>query len=130
MQLLINSLKGARLVETEDIIYCEADEKYTNIYLKSLINIDKEYFVATKLLKEIELLLPEICFFRCHKNCLINFKYFLEFDVSLNSIILTNEKKIQISRRKKAVSKENLLKYIENYNSKKANLPFIPKNDR
>ena len=114
MKLLIHSLKGVRAVESENIIYCEADGNHSKIYLNQLAEIDKkDHFVATKNLIQLTDLLPEIAFYRCYKKYLINFKYFLEFDVSINSIIMTNGKQIKITKGKKKESKKKLLKYFE-----------------
>ena len=116
MKLLIHSLKGVRAVESENIIYCEADGNHSKIYLNQLAEIDKkDHFVATKNLTQLTDLLPEIAFYRCYKKYLINFKYFLEFEVSTCSIIMANGEKIKIAREKKAESKEKLLKYFEKY---------------
>ena len=118
MKILIPSIKGARMVDTEDIIYCEANEQHTRIYLDSLIHKPNKYFSSTNSLKNIEDISSKICFFRCHKSYLINFAHFFEFDVKTHSIIMTNAHSIQISRRKKSEAKKNLLKYIKYYNSK------------
>ena len=114
MKLLIHSMKGVRAVEPENIIYCEADGNHSKIYLNQLAEIDKkDHFVATKNLTQLTDLLPEIAFYRCYKKYLINFKYFLEFDVSINSIIMTNGKQIKITKGKKKESKKQLLNYFE-----------------
>ena len=116
MKLLIHSLKGARAVDSEDIIYCKADGNNSNIYLYSLItNEQRKYFVSTKNLKELDNLLPTIDFYRCHKSFLINFKYFQEFEVSTNSIIMANETKIKIAIGKKNESKKHLLEYFKKF---------------
>ena len=120
MQLLIHIPKGARSLDTEDIIYCKAKNKNTEIYLNSLSkNIkDKKYFVATKLLKDIEEDFPKPEFYRCHKSYFINFKYFFEFEVCTNSIIMTDGTKINISKTKRIESKKQLFEYYEKWNSK------------
>ncbi len=116
MKLLIHSLKGARAVDSEDIIYCEADGNNSNIYLYSLItNEQRKYFVSTKNLKELDNLLPPIDFYRCHKCYLINFKYFQEFEVSTSSIIMSNETKIKIAKGKKIESKKHILEYFNKF---------------
>ena len=114
MNLLIHIMKGARSVEPENIIYCESDANYTKIYFNILTINDKEcFFVSTKSLKQLTELLTGVAFYRCHKSYLINFKYFHEFDVSTNSIIMTNGKIIKIAKAKKNESKKQLLKYFE-----------------
>ena len=118
MKTLIKTLKGARIVETQNIIFCEASGKNTKIFLNENIVSDTDaFFIATKILKEIEELLPKSDFYRCHKSYLINFHYFHEFDVEKNCILLSNGTEIKISRTNKPKAKERLLAYIEKYNS-------------
>lgn len=118
MKILIHTIKGARVVETVDIIYCKADGHYTKIYLSQKKETENtESFTSTKMISEVEKLLPKKSFYRCHKSYLINFGYFLEFDVAKNNIILENGTEIKISREKKAELKKRLLDYFEYYNS-------------
>ena len=114
MNLLIHIIKGARAVEPENIIFCESDGNHTKIYLNTLtVNDNEKYFESTKSLKQLTKLLTGLSFYRCHKSYLINFKYFHEFEVSTNSIIMTNGKIIKIAKGKKNESKKQLLKYFE-----------------
>ncbi len=125
MKIIINTQKGVRIIESENILYCQAYGNNTKVFLfNKNINDAKDYFVSVKSLKEFESILPTIEFYRCHKSYIINLKYFYEFELSTNKIILENGVGINISRTKKADAKEKLLKYIENYN-----LPFIKKMD-
>ncbi len=118
MKTLIHTIKGARVIETENVIYCKANGHYTEIHLfEKSQNDKKDYFVSTKMISEIEKLLPKTGFYRCHKSFLINFKYFLEFDVAKSCIVLETGKEIKISREKKIESKKRLLEYFEYYNS-------------
>jgi two-component system, LytTR family, response regulator len=127
MKTLIHTIKGARVIETENIIYCQADGHHTEIYLfKKSQNDKKDYFISTKMISEIEKLLPKTGFYRCHKSFLINFKSFLEFDVAKSCIIMETGKEIKISREKKIESKKRLLAYFEYYNSF-SKVPFYSK---
>lgn len=57
--------------------------------------------MVTKVLKEIEQLLPDEDFFRCHKSYLINLKYITNFERSEERfIILDHDIKISLSKRK------------------------------
>jgi two-component system, LytTR family, response regulator len=124
MKILLHTLKGARIVETENIIYCEANGNFTKIYLsKNEKNSTNDSFISTKLLKDLEEILSKGDFYRCHRSFLINLKYFIEFDTSKNSIILENGIEIKIAKNKKTESKKRLLSYIEKYNSFKKQYP-------
>ena len=116
MKYLIHIPSGAKLIESEDIIYCKANNNYSKIYLNTLIRCKKKFFIATKSLKELEDILLKTAFYRCHNQFLINFKYFDEFNVSTNSIIMTNKVAIKISRTKRIESKIELLKYLKTVN--------------
>jgi len=119
MKVLIHTQKGARIEKTANIMYCEADKEGTKIHLIKKSSTDTEaYFISTKQLKDMADLLPEISFYRCQKSYIVNFLHFHEFDVATNSIVMKNGVKIPISRRKKAVTKQKLMAYIEKYNEK------------
>ncbi len=118
MKVIIHTLDGVRIEETNNIICCKADGNLTKIFIFHKNKGDnKKYFVSKKLLKEIELELPKPDFYRCHKSSLINLKYFFKFNVNKNMIILEDGTEIKISREKKAESKERLIAYIKKYNS-------------
>lgn len=109
MKILISSSKGLRGVESNNIIYCEADNNYTNIYLT-----ENRKFLATVCLKEIEELLSLNNFFRCHKSFLVNLDFFEELDYSHNTIILVNAIQVKFSRNLKLALREKLKFIAEN----------------
>lgn len=69
-KVALPTLIGFQMEKINDIIYCEADQNYTRIYLVSDRSI-----VVSKTLKLIEELLPPEVFFRIHKTYLINLNY-------------------------------------------------------
>jgi len=112
MKKIIPIISGIRGIDTENIIYCEADGDYSKIYTNLLETIDKKkYFVATINLKNLEDLLQSTSFYRCHRSYFINLKYFHEFILKTNSIHLTNGTVVKISKRKKIEFKNRLLEY-------------------
>ena len=80
----------------EDIVHCESDGNYTNIFLES-----GKSFCVSKKLKEIEGLLPEAIFFRVHNSFVINTLKVTEYIKSEGYVVLTNQKRISVSRVKK-----------------------------
>lgn len=83
-------------LKTEDIIYCESDGNYCTIYLEN-----NEKLFITKKLKEVDELLKSDCFYRVHNSYLINLekvKVYLKAD---SYVILSNNKKIPVSRNRK-----------------------------
>ncbi len=117
MKILIHTGQGAMMLSICNIVYCEADGKYTNIFYENKRTTKVEKLFSNMLLSEIEKELSTETFYRCHKSLLINFNYFFEHNTVKCEITLTTGEKIDISRRKKPSFKENLLKFISKYRS-------------
>ncbi len=83
-------------VKTDDILYCESDGNYTKIILETT----KELYVSKKL-KELEELLPDNCFFRIHNSFIVHTQKVIEFLRTDGYVVLTNNKKIPVSRMKR-----------------------------
>ena len=72
-RIKLNTRVGYILIEAADIIYCEADGSYSDIYLK---NNTKQ--VSTFNLGKIESLLTEKLFFRISRSVIINLNFLSE----------------------------------------------------
>lgn len=83
-------------LNTNEIVCCEANTNYTNIY-----NSKGERYLSTKNLKEFEELLNPKQFFRCHKSWLINLNYIKKYSKSDLTITLSNDMNIDLAVRKK-----------------------------
>lgn len=96
--------QGFDIINSDDIIYVEADSNYSVIHLEK----DKKIVVA-KSLKDIEDLLPANVFFRVHKSSIVNLNKIKSFS-SRNDpkILLTNGAELLISRRRLAVFQEHI----------------------
>jgi len=93
----IPSLSSIDLVAIDDILYCEASSNNTFIYLTN-----NKKIVATKNLKEYEELLVNHRFFRIHHAYLVNLKHIAKYIKGEGgSVILSNQKELEVSRRKK-----------------------------
>ena len=96
-QMVQFSVNGKILFErAEEIIYCESDGNYTNIFLES-----GKSFCVSKKLKEIEAILPESIFFRSHNSYIINILKVTEYIKAEGYVVLSNQKSIPVSRVKK-----------------------------
>ena len=85
------------VVLVKDIIRCEANDNYTNVYLAS----GKKYLVSGTL-KHYEELLPEKDFIRVHHSHLINMNHMLRFlKEDGGYAIMSDGSKVEVSRRKK-----------------------------
>ena len=86
---------GLRLEKLNNIMYCVADENYTNIFL-----VKKDKFLVTKTLKSIEEMLPAANFFRIHKSHIVNLNYIKTFNKSENTITLDDGTSLDVAMRR------------------------------
>lgn len=92
--VLINHSKGFTLVDFKDIVWLEANDNYTNLYLNG-----QKKIVASKTLKEFESILPAQDFFRVHRSALINFNYIKEYsNHEGGEVILSDGTRVQVSK--------------------------------
>lgn len=96
---------GFEVIETSDILFCKADDNYTEIYL----NTNKKKLVS-KTLKYFEEALSNSSFARVHKSYLVNVNEVIKYVKGKGgSVILSNGKEIMVSASKKA----QLLSYFK-----------------
>jgi two-component system LytT family response regulator len=90
---------GFEVLQIEDILYCQADDNYTQIFLQN-----KKKLVS-KTLKYFEEALSENGFARVHKSYLVNINAITEYKKGKGgSVVLFNGKEIMVSpARKKAL---------------------------
>ena len=97
LKLCIPSLKGFQVVELKEILYCEAAGSYTNFYFS-----DQQTICSSKAIYEYEEMLSDSGFIRIHKTYLVNFLHVREYIRGEGGqVILSNNKEIEVSRRKK-----------------------------
>ena len=89
---------GFEVVNTNQILYCKADDNYTEIYLTN--NTKK---VVSKTLKHIEETLKDYTFSRVHKSYLVNINEIVKYVKGKGgSVILSNGKEVLVSASKKS----------------------------
>ena len=99
MKLCIPDMKGFRVVQLSDVVYCESESSYTIFYL-----LNGQRITASKSIMEYELLLDHSGFCRIHKSFLVNLHHIKEYIRGEGgSVLLTNDQAIEVSRRKKEV---------------------------
>jgi len=92
--VLISHSKGFTLVDFKDIIWLEASDNYTNLFLQG-----QKKIVASKTLKEFEAILPETDFFRVHRSALININFVKEYsNHEGGEVILSDGTRVQVSK--------------------------------
>lgn len=95
-KLAIPCNDGYTFINANDIIYCEADLKYTKIFTRNNENI-----LSSKNLGEFEELLNHSPFFRCHKSYILNVNFVKKYLRSDTQVIMSNGALIDIASRKK-----------------------------
>ncbi len=97
-KITIPQQDGFEVLNTKDILYCKADDNYTQIFL----NNNKKKLVS-KTLKYFEDILSESGFARVHKSYLINVSEVVKYVKGKGgSVILSNGKEIMVSASKKS----------------------------
>lgn len=96
---------GFEILDTADIMYCKADDNYTEIYLSN----NKKKLVS-KTLKYIEERLKDGNFARVHKSYLVNVNEVVKYVKGKGgSVVLSNGKEVMVS----ASRKSELLSYFK-----------------
>lgn len=87
---------GFKVVEIADIMYCKADDNYTEIFLE-----DRKYLVS-KTLKYFEEALKGYPFVRIHKSFLVNVNEVVQYKKGKGgSVVISNGKELMVSASKK-----------------------------
>ena len=100
-KITIPQLDGFQVLEVADILYCQADDNYTEIYLKS------GKILVSKTLKYFEETLREHAFSRVHKSYLVNVAEIVRYRKGKGgSVVLSSGKEVAVapSRKKQLLS--------------------------
>jgi len=96
-KITIPQQNGFEVLETNTILYCKADDNYTEIFLK-----DNKKKLVSKTLKYIEEALSEANFARVHKSYLVNVNEVVKYLKGKGgSVVLSNGKEIMVSASRK-----------------------------
>lgn len=103
-KITVPQLDGFEILEASDILYCKADDNYTEIYLEN------KKLVASKTLKYFEQALEKFSFLRIHKSYLVNITAIVKYKKGKGgSVVLKTGKELLVSSSKKKA----LLSYFE-----------------
>lgn len=104
-KITIPQLDGFEVLNTADILYCKADDNYTEIYLNN-----NKIKLVSKTLKYFEDILSDGGFARVHKSYLVNVNEVVKYVKGKGgSVVLSNGKEIMVSASKKS----GLLSYFK-----------------
>ncbi len=102
-KITIPQQDGFQVLNISDILYCKADDNYTEIYL------DKRKIVVSKTLKYFEEALQNFSFARIHKSFLVNVNEVVKYKKGKGgSVVVSNGKELLVSASKK----KELLSYF------------------
>lgn len=96
-KISVKDKDGIRFIEIDQIVHCQSDNNYTEIYLEN-----SERIVSSKSLKIYENLLVDHGFFRVHQSHLVDLKRIKKV-ISTDGLFveLENDVLLNLSRRKK-----------------------------
>lgn len=104
-KITIPTQEGFEVLEMKDIMYCKADDNYTELFLE---NNQKK--LVSKTLKYFEDILATNGFARIHKSYLVNVSYIAAYKKGKGgTVALSNGKELSVSASKKA----KLLSYFK-----------------
>lgn len=96
-RIAIKSLKGSQYVNRQTIIRCEADNTYTKVHL-----VDGTIMVMTTTLKQVESLIDDPAFYRCHTSHLVNTRHIKALAQNDElPILLSMGDRLPLARRRK-----------------------------
>ena len=94
---------GFQVLNVADILYCKADDNYTEIYLEN------KKILVSKTLKYFEEALSQFSFARIHKSYLVNVNEVIKYKKGKGgSVVVSNGKELLVSASKK----KDLLAYF------------------
>lgn len=102
-KITVNTDGKMIFLDADDIILVSGDGNYSTLEL-----LNNQKIVVTKKLKEVNSMLPEDHFFRIHNSYIINLNHLKEFIKGEGYVVLTNNKKIPVSRQRKTDFLEKL----------------------
>lgn len=103
-KITIPQQDGFEVLNVSEIVYCKADDNYTEIY------VNDSRIVVSKTLKYFEEALSQYPFARVHKSYLVNVNEVVKYRKGKGgSVVLSNGKEVLVSSTKKA----NLLSYFK-----------------
>lgn len=97
-KITIPQQDGFEVLKSADILYCQADDNYTHIYLNSGAKL-----LASKTLKYFEESLSTLGFLRIHKSYVVNINAIVKYKKGKGgSVVLENKKELLVAPSRKA----------------------------
>ena len=98
-KIAIPTMEGLQMLLVENIIRCEADRNYTNLFLKN-----KGKITASRNLKDLEEMLEDYSFVRVHHSHLVNLNEVEKYIKGEGGYLLMSDKSmVDVSRSRKEI---------------------------
>ena len=94
--LLVSTIDAVEFVRIQDIIRCEAQGAYTELFLR-----DHKPLMVSKVIKEFEFLLQDYGFYRVHQSHIVNLKEVRKYVKAENYLLMRDGAQIQLARSRK-----------------------------
>lgn len=94
-RVILKTTDTVYAIYEDDIIYCRSDGNYTTFYTQQM-----EKIVVSKPLKQIEEILSDNIFIRCHQSYVVNKKHVLKYNKQ-GVLIVHLDFKVPVSSRRK-----------------------------
>jgi two-component system LytT family response regulator len=104
-KLMVPTKEGMAFLKINDIIRLQSESNYTLFYL-----VENKKILVSKTLKNFEEKLLSFNFLRTHQSHLINLIHLKEIDHGDNYVLMADESKVEISKRKKKEFMDSLEK--------------------
>ncbi len=104
-KIAMPTIEGLQIIAINTLIYCESSSNYTTLYLKNTQKI-----VVSKTLKEIQEMLEDYSFIRCHHSYLVNINEVSKYVKGEGGyLVMSNGSNIDVSRSRKEMVIKKLL---------------------
>ncbi|MBA2613001.1 MAG: response regulator transcription factor [Bacteroidetes bacterium] len=105
-KIILKTAEKVFSISIQDIVRCESDKNYTTFYL-----LDGQKLLISNTLKEYDIMLEPMGFFRCHQSHLINMAYFDHYlKTDGGAVVMKDKSLVALSPRKR----EKLFLLLEN----------------
>ena len=104
-QIAVPISRGIRTIPVDFLLYLEAEGSYSKLHL-----IAETPLLISRNLKQFDEALPNDMFFRIHHSIIINVKQVVEYNKRENTVVLTGNIELEISRRRK----DEFIEFMQN----------------
>ena len=107
-RITLRDTMGYNIVDLEDVLYLEGDDNYTSFFLSK-----QKKLIVSRTLKEYEILLSDLGFFRIHKSSIINLMHLKNIrNENGLDVVMSDGRTLSVSRRRSSELMEKAKQYL------------------